>query len=178
MAVPDAFRAQTNVWLMFLVGMQPSFVLRSVSKLTPNYGQAQPGRRTLPHLRSSSERGGALAPPLHPSPKLMVSFGGLPIRNHAVDQVDLKQPVEPIELASPARNTRRYLNTFGYSSEFLSSLHLNILPHLSTSDCIVPAQRKYRESVSIDRTSGRRPLLLRGIRCRHHFSVSNRMWVR
>jgi hypothetical protein len=31
-------------------------------------------------------------------------------RNHAVDQVDLKQPVEPIELASPARNT------FGYSS--------------------------------------------------------------
>ena len=57
-------------------------------------------------------------------------------RNYAVDQVDLKQPVESIELASPARNT------FGYSSEFLSSLHLNILPHLSTSDCIVPAERR------------------------------------
>lgn len=53
-------------------------------------------------------------------------------RNYAVDQVDLKQPVESIELASPARNT------FWDSSGFLSSLHLNT-PHLSTSDCIVPA---------------------------------------
>ena len=55
-------------------------------------------------------------------------------RNNAIDQVDLKQPVEPRKLTSFTRNT------FGYSSDFLSSLHLNILPHLSTSDYIVPTE--------------------------------------
>lgn len=43
-------------------------------------------------------------------------------RNHAVDQ---KQPVEPEKLASFAQNA------FRYPSEFVSSLHLNNLPHLS-----------------------------------------------
>lgn len=55
-----------------------------------------------------------------------------PGRNHAIDQVDLKQPVESIENASPAQPT------IGSWSEFLISLHPNILPHRSTSDCMIP----------------------------------------
>jgi len=37
MAVPDAFRTQAKIWLIFLAGMQKAFVLRSVGKLTPNF---------------------------------------------------------------------------------------------------------------------------------------------
>ena len=48
-----------------------------------------------------------------------------------MNQVDLRQSVERIKLGSFAPNT------FGYSSEFLSSLHLNPLPHRSAANCIV-----------------------------------------
>ena len=84
MAVPDADRPQANIWLMFLAGMEPLFVLQPVGKLTPNTGQAQLEGRTSPDLRFKSGRGGATAPPQHPSLKLQVLFSGLPIRNDAV----------------------------------------------------------------------------------------------
>ena len=70
MAVPDAFRPQASAWLKFLAGMDSSFVLWPVGKVTPNADQAQLDERTSPDLRSASGRGGAVAPPLHPSPKL------------------------------------------------------------------------------------------------------------
>ena len=51
-----------------------------------------------------------------------------------MDQVDPKQSVGSTEPASAAQDS------FGYASEFLSSLHPDILPHLSTSDGMVPAK--------------------------------------
>jgi hypothetical protein len=82
MAVSDAFRPQASVWLMFLAGMEPSFVLRPVGKVLPSASQAQLDSSTPPDHRFASERGGAYAPPQHPSPKLWFSFGRLPIRKH------------------------------------------------------------------------------------------------
>jgi hypothetical protein len=68
MAVSDAFRPQASDWLIFLAGMERSFVLRPVGKVVPSASQAQLDNWMVPALGFASERGG-LRPPQHPSPK-------------------------------------------------------------------------------------------------------------
>ena len=84
-------------------------------------------------VRGSSPRGGTKIdanrkdPAIAPTEgtRIPKGFGGARLgRKQAVDQVDLKQPPERTELAPLAQNT------LGYSSEFLSSLPLNIFPLL------------------------------------------------
>ena len=70
MAVPDAFRPQASAWGKFLVGIEASFVLRPVGKVTPNPSPAQLDEWTSPDLRFASERGGAAALPCTPPQNL------------------------------------------------------------------------------------------------------------